>query len=919
MRTGVPPLASLAVHASLLSALLYLGARDRADYLAADTNLSEVTITPTDPAAREAMALDDPKPPTAASTGATPLDAPEPDAPDRPEPTPIDLRGVSTTLESINAAGALAGSSAPSTSALIAQSRPGAARPAAAASFVGLRSQAASRIVYVVDGSGAVVSTFRFLQEKLRQSIDRLAPAQRFDVVFFHDVVNSDDDPYDALSGDKLVAATPRNQHSAAEWIDTIRPAGRSDPLDGLRPALALKPDLVFLLSTSIPRTNAEWGAGRDAILAELDKLNPVDPRTGKRPVVIKTIQFLHDDPSGLMRDIARLHGDGEGSYRMVRFEELDEPDDPAETALDIADPSTELVINATAARLEAAERDGSVLAVLFGVPLPEQKSEAEGAAREALSLLERFDESDSNDVRVAMLRARAALVLASLEPREQTRAALARTALLNTQGRPLTEARADQARRVTHALALSMLGEPDAATQEITGVLRDLAEDASPADQVAEPLLALARVASGMQDRRAAAVALERLSARDPVASDALWQIVIAGARSRLAMQDSPPDPRALDPVLGLLDRPKILRDENQRRSLVYHTVAALTDPVADTLDWSRLPPLAAFARAVVVGNTAGGRDEALRLLANVANRKDAAPLGADALWEAAVLRRLDNTEQAQRDASAMLARLAREYPDSPHAADALAASINEARASDGDLPESFQLDLIRRAIDRFPDRPEIDIWRIDYAKRVAGLDRLDALEPIAPGTRQATLAAEMYFPAVRSLMNGANPADRLRLLRRAVAFAERHRRPEWAALAAELAESELDHDPAIAAKLASTLLGSDKAMAHVPSGRDHMTLVLAEARLALHDQPGAFELAKSIAEKLEPAADRNRDFWHAWAIMLEILADRDDADAHARATAHLARLRLLDPDLGGPPFSTRLQRVRDKLHSTT
>ena len=919
MRAAVPPLASVMLHAGLLSAVLYLGARDRADLLAADTNLSEVTITPTDASAREAIALDDPRPPTTPAPGATPLDEPAPAGPDRPEPTPIDLRGVSTTLESMSASGALAGSSAPSTSAIIAQAGPGAARPAAAASFAGLRSQAASRIVYVVDGSGAVVSSFRFLQDKLRQSIDRLAPAQRFDVVFFHDVVNSDDDPFDALSDDKLVAATPRNQKGAAEWIDTIRPAGRSDPLDGLRPALALKPDLIFLLSTSIPRTNAEWGVGREAILAELDKLNPVDPRTGKRPVVIKTIQFLHDDPSGLMRDIAQIHGDGEGSYRMLRFEELDQPDDPAETALDIADPSAEVIINATAARLEAAERDGSVLAVLFGVPLPEQQREAEGAAREALSLLERFDNSESNDVRVAMLRARAALVLASLETRPQTRTALARTALVNTQGLQLTEPRADQARRVTHALALSMLGEPAAANREVTSVLRDLAEEGAPADRVAEPLLALARVAPDAPSRAAAATALERLSARDPLATDALWQIVLAGARSRLAMQDTPPDPRALDPVLALLERPKLIRDEDQRRSLVYHTIAALTDPVASSLDWSRLPPLGAFARAVVVGKAHEGRDEALRLLTGVADRPGVGALGADALWEAAVLRRLDNTDDAQRDASALLARLAREYPDSPRAADALAASINEARASDGELPDSFQLDLVRRAIDRFPDRPEIDIWRIDYAKRVAGMDRLDALEPVAPGTRQATLAAEMYFPAVRTLMDSADPAQRLRLLRRAVSFAERHHRPEWAALAAELAEAELDHDPTTAVKLASALLGSDKAMAHVSVGRDHLTLVLAEARLALADQTGAFELAKGVAERLEPSGDRSRDFWHAWALMLEILADRDDADAHARATAHLARLRLLDPELGGPPFGSRLQRVRDKLHSPT
>jgi hypothetical protein len=35
--------------------------------------------------------------------------------------------------------------------------------------------------------------------------------------------------------------------------------------------------------------------------------------------VVIKALQFIEDDPTGTMRAIADLHGDGEGSYRIVK------------------------------------------------------------------------------------------------------------------------------------------------------------------------------------------------------------------------------------------------------------------------------------------------------------------------------------------------------------------------------------------------------------------------------------------------------------------------------------------------------------------------------------------------------------------------------------------------------------------------
>ncbi len=925
IRTVVPPAVSLALHSTVLLTIVALGARDRAEYLSDDGNLSDVTSLSDDPTARRSIALDPPAPEIKpADPDPTPSDIGTPDptdqpahATDDPQPEPVDLTGLSTTLATVETGSILAGGAAPDNATRIFASTPGGAnRPAPAASFAGLRSQAASKIVYAVDASGAVVSSFTFLQEKLVQSIDRLGPAQRFNVVFFHDVVGRDESepPYSALSGDQLTPAIPGNQAAAAAWIESIAPAGRSDPLDGLRPALAMKPDVVFLLSTSIPRTNAEWGAGRDAILEELDRLNPVNRRTGKRPVVIKTIQFLREDPSGLMRDIAMIHGDGEGSHRTLTVDQLrDEPDELPEVAVDPTDPNSELVLAAAAARLGTAERDGSVLAALYAAPLPDQRHAAETAARESLELLSRFE--NTTDLRTLMLRARAAIILAMLTPDERTRTALARTALTNAQNTQLTDPKAETARRITRLLALSLLGEHEAAARDARELVEEIARtDPAPAD-LAEPVLAWARVAHDGVSRSEAADAIASVARAQTLDSDPLWAHTLAVARARLALSADPPSARAFDEILALLDRDDLIADDTARRSMVFSTISAVAE--GRDLDWPRFPAQATFAHAIDLGRSVSGRAGAIELLVRIADNPAAGTLRPEALWEAAILRRLDNTAIAQRDASTLLARRAREHPESPRGADALAAAINEPRATDGELPESFELDLVKRAIESFPDRPEIDIWRIDYAKRVSGMARLDALEPVAPGTRQATLAADLYFPASRSLRAGASPTQRLALLERAVAFARRHAHPEWAPLAADLAEEAAESNPATSARLAGSLLQSPDTLKRIPGGADRMTIVNARAKRALGDDAGAFELVRDLATRLEASPDRPRAFWHAWTIMLEILADRADDASRTGARAHLARLRILDPNLGGPPFESRLSRVADSLDS--
>lgn len=198
-----------------------------------------------------------------------------------------------------------------------------------AASFAGVEVARATRIVYVMDGSAAMVPSLPFVKEELMRSVGRLGAGQAFQVVVFRrpPVVNgratapeierfSTSEPY--------LDATPSNKVRLAQWLERVQPKGGSAPLIGLSAGLNQGPDLVFLLTCSIRRTGtSEWGSGKDSILASLDALNPVNAFTGQRPAVIKTLQFLDEDPTGILPAIASAHGDGEGSYRVLTLDDL--------------------------------------------------------------------------------------------------------------------------------------------------------------------------------------------------------------------------------------------------------------------------------------------------------------------------------------------------------------------------------------------------------------------------------------------------------------------------------------------------------------------------------------------------------------------------------------------------------------------
>ncbi len=186
--------------------------------------------------------------------------------------------------------------------------------------FAGLGSGSAASVVYIVDGSGSMVSAMPLVVGELKRSLRQLAPAQRFAVIVFR---NQKDSDYIVApgGGGGLMRATASNVARVSSWLDTVSPGGRSNPIPALRLASELKAEAVFVLSKSITGIG-EWEPDKAAFLAEIDRLNPRDPRNGNRHMTIKTIQFLDRDPAGVLEAVGRLHG-GEDGFNFISREEL--------------------------------------------------------------------------------------------------------------------------------------------------------------------------------------------------------------------------------------------------------------------------------------------------------------------------------------------------------------------------------------------------------------------------------------------------------------------------------------------------------------------------------------------------------------------------------------------------------------------
>ena len=185
-----------------------------------------------------------------------------------------------------------------------------------AASFMGLRTTDARHIVYLIDASGSMIPTLDVVVDELARSLEALSDRQTFAILFFQD-----GKVLAAPPGDRLAPATAAARNKALTWTDkNVIPQGRSDPVAAFEQALALRPDVIFLLSENITGSG-EFEIDQADLLSRLDGLNPAD-RTGHRPARINCVQFLSPDPLETLRRIAERHG-GPGGYRFLEPAEL--------------------------------------------------------------------------------------------------------------------------------------------------------------------------------------------------------------------------------------------------------------------------------------------------------------------------------------------------------------------------------------------------------------------------------------------------------------------------------------------------------------------------------------------------------------------------------------------------------------------
>jgi hypothetical protein len=322
--------ASLAIHCTLLASLGVFGLWGRAlpprltDFSAAtDLDLSSF---PTG-----ATATPQPTPPPPAPP------EPQPEQPEEPAPPePAVAQSPATDdmadqkeREAVQALIRGALSKGPAGLAVPKPAPPPPAPPAPAeqpkpptATFAGVEATPARRIVYLVDGSGSMAASINFVKSELNSSIQRLAEDQYFQIIVFRQPANTNQPATVAFARSDMVNASASNKSSVAPWLQEILPVGRSDLTIGLTEAMRFQPDIIFVLSRGISRSGVNVEQRNVDVLNALDRINPV-MLNGQRNARIKTIQFIEDDPTGLMQLIAARHGDGEGSYRLVTRDEL--------------------------------------------------------------------------------------------------------------------------------------------------------------------------------------------------------------------------------------------------------------------------------------------------------------------------------------------------------------------------------------------------------------------------------------------------------------------------------------------------------------------------------------------------------------------------------------------------------------------
>lgn len=177
----------------------------------------------------------------------------------------------------------------------------------------------ANRVVYVLDYSGSIVVVRDELVRKLKASISALKPPQAFTVIVFYGVVaeRGDRAVTDAFKA-ALQLANQDSKRAFFDWIGTKDPQGGTEPLEALRRAIKLEPEVIFFLSD---------GYFEDKVVDEVRNLNK---RAKARIYCMCLDEVILAAPAGAQRTtdgakrLKRIADQNGGKLRIVTSADLE-------------------------------------------------------------------------------------------------------------------------------------------------------------------------------------------------------------------------------------------------------------------------------------------------------------------------------------------------------------------------------------------------------------------------------------------------------------------------------------------------------------------------------------------------------------------------------------------------------------------
>lgn len=617
-------------------------------------------------------------------------------------------------------------------------------------------------------------------------------------------------------------------------------------------------------------------------------------------------------------------------------------------------------MIDQAAALLAMLGEDGADSAVLFDADLYDQRERVVRAVEQARALLDEAKgelasgaaaldgQGDvlgaarlrqvERDVRLAFFEGRVLLLEATLTTGDD-RVSRAERAVGVLSGLDLAGA-AEAARRTNVGLAQRLAGRPEASASGLEGAMELATSGRAPRAVWCEALIGTSIVEAAQGHVGEGLERLDGALSGEPVVvdgrADPALAVIVLGARARMAL-DGGMRATAFDAHVKLLKTGLAGVDEEASRSILLASMAR----AARGEDVSSLAPEVGFARAIELTRSKDGRDEAERLLGAVADRADAGDVGADALWELAVLL-LDDGDAGEVRAVGVLTRLAREWPEAPRGAEALEAALAYGRAlSEREVAGAagaYEAALALAAAGGPPIRDR-SFWVMEHARRSLREGRLHealgALSRIGIRDERGDEAAALYGAVARreldvlwARLRSARASgdsgqvhdiaqELVTLGAEAVVFARDRELPWVGQVRADLADARTELDQPGARVMYQRLLSDGDV---VTGGEARLRLGLGRSLLVGGEPARAFAELRRASELLgervpEDPVERDR-FWQCWTLMLELLADaNEDGSRSGLILAHIVRLETLDASLGGPAWKARIEDVRSRV----